>query len=100
MLLLLVAVTVTVMLQQKKTALFPFPPTTASRCVLYNVKKPLFCTFSNAGKLLQMFFSSHIVLGENVFFSCNAPLGVLSALSLCLQDNLFQQPPLSRSVLN
>lgn len=62
-LLLLNAVPVTVMLQQqqKENDPIPFFPTFFTSCPPH-VQKAIFCTFSNAGKLVQMFFSSHIML--------------------------------------
>lgn len=103
-LLLLIAVPVTVMLQQKKrrpAPLLPFPAWLSSGPIWY--KRPQFCTFTNEGKFFEntYFFPWTHHAGERmVFLSCNAPLAVLSALFLCLQDSLFLQQPLSRSVLN
>lgn len=54
--------------------------------------------------IVHVFFvsvpSSDTGLAQNVFLACNAPLGAIIVFTLCLQDNLFLQQPLSRSVLN
>lgn len=83
-------------------SLFPkmFNPT-GSPDVLNNRRALAFVHFIMHENCCKCIFPLATLCWERmVFLSCNELLGVLSALCLCLQDSLFLQQPLSRSVLN